>query len=73
VAVSIAETEVVAIRAALIDADYPADKDALVHYAEKACAEPETVRALRAMPPVEYGNIDEVLRSADLKRTHQRG
>ena len=69
---SIADTEVVAIRAALVDADYPADKDTLVRCAEKSCAEPETVRALRAMPPVDYGSIDEVLRSADLQRPHTR-
>jgi hypothetical protein len=69
---SIADTEVVAIRAALVDVDYPADKDTLVEAARKACADDGTLLALRAMPPVDYRNIDEVIRSADLKRTHTR-
>lgn len=70
---SIADTEVVAIRAALVDVDYPADKDTLVDCARRACADDQTLLALRAMPPVDYRNIDEVLRSADMKRTHTRG
>ena len=64
---SIADTEVVAIRAALVDVDFPADKDTLVQCAKSACAEEETVRAIRAMPPVDYHNIDEVLSSADMR------
>ena len=54
-----------AVKAALVDADYPATKDELVRYAEAAGAEEPTVKALRAMPPVDYRNLDEVLRSAD--------
>jgi hypothetical protein len=54
-----------AVKAALVDADYPATKDELVQYAEVAGANEPTVKALRAMPPVDYRNLDEVLRSAD--------
>jgi hypothetical protein len=54
-----------AVRAALVNADYPATKDELVRYAEATGADDPTIRALRAMPPVDYRNLDEVLRSAD--------
>jgi Protein of unknown function (DUF2795) len=54
-----------AVKAALVDADYPATKDQLVQCAEAAQADEPTIKALRAMPPVDYGNLDEVLRSAD--------
>ncbi|MDG4831303.1 DUF2795 domain-containing protein [Solwaraspora sp. WMMD1047] len=45
-------------------ADYPAHRDDLVRTAERAGAPPDVLRALRAMPPVEYGNSGEVARSA---------
>ena len=54
-----------AVKAALVDADYPATKDELVRCAEAAGANEATIKALRAMPPVDYRNVDEVLRSAD--------
>jgi len=54
-----------AVRAALVDADFPASKDELVRYAEISGAAEPTIKALRAMPPVDYRKLDEVLRSAD--------
>lgn len=50
---------------ALIDADYPADKQALLDYAERTGSDPDVLSALRGLPPVEYGSRDEVLRSID--------
>nr|MDT0657419.1 DUF2795 domain-containing protein [Micromonospora sp. DSM 115978] len=43
--------------------DFPAHRDDLVREAERAGAPPPVLRALRAMPPVDYGNADEVARS----------
>jgi hypothetical protein len=54
------------LRGALNAADFPAGKDDLVRYAEDANADSDTVRALRAIPPVSYSNLDEVLRSVTL-------
>jgi Protein of unknown function (DUF2795) len=58
-----------AVKAALVDADYPATKDELVRCAVTARADEPTIKALRAMPPVDYRNLDEVLRSADFDVT----
>ena len=44
--------------------DFPASKDDIVAEAERAGAPHDVLRALRAMPPVDYGNINEVARSA---------
>lgn len=44
--------------------DFPASKDDLVHAAQDAGAPEDVLKALRAMPPVEYGDKYEVLRSA---------
>jgi hypothetical protein len=44
--------------------DYPAERDAIVAAAAAAGAPDEVLRALRAMPPVEYRSRAEVLRSA---------
>jgi hypothetical protein len=46
-------------------ADYPATKDDLVAEAAREGAPEEVLKALRGMPPVEYGNKMEVFRSAD--------
>jgi len=54
-----------AVRSALVDATYPATKEELVRCAEASGADEPTIKALRAMPPVDYRNVDEVLRSAD--------
>ncbi|MFF2202263.1 DUF2795 domain-containing protein [Streptomyces sp. NPDC058145] len=48
----------------LQDVDFPAGKEELVQAAENAAAPDEVVKALRAIPPDEYGNRDEVARSA---------
>lgn len=47
---------------ALQDVDFPAGKEELVQAAENAGAPEEVVKALRAIPPDEYGNRDEVAR-----------
>ncbi|WP_433528713.1 DUF2795 domain-containing protein [Micromonospora sp. CA-263727] len=44
--------------------DYPAGKDDVVREAEREGAPPEVLRALRALPPVDYANRTEVARSA---------
>jgi hypothetical protein len=55
------------VRRALNSADFPAEKDDLVRYAEEADADQDTVRALRAIPPVSYANLTEVLRSVNVE------
>ncbi|MFF0487838.1 DUF2795 domain-containing protein [Nocardia sp. NPDC004068] len=59
-------TDATRVRAALTDADFPADKDTLVSCASRAGADQDTVRALRAIPPESYADIGEVLQSVDL-------
>ncbi|PXY21792.1 hypothetical protein DI005_30340 [Prauserella sp. PE36] len=54
------------VRAVLSDADFPAEKADLVRCAENAEADPDTIKALGAMPPVEYANLAEVLQSVPL-------
>jgi hypothetical protein len=50
----------------LKDVDYPADKDTLVSAAERSGASQDELRAIRAIPPVDYRNRDEVARSLRL-------
>jgi hypothetical protein len=50
----------------LSDTDFPAGKDALVTTAQQAGAPEEVLRSIRAIPPVDYGNRDEVARSLRL-------
>jgi Protein of unknown function (DUF2795) len=52
----------------LRDADFPVTKDKPIQAAQAAGASDEVLRALRALPPVEYRNGTEVRRSvpADL-------
>ncbi|WP_198588125.1 DUF2795 domain-containing protein [Geodermatophilus chilensis] len=50
----------------LTDVDYPADKETLLAEAERRGASPEVVKAIRAVPPVDYRNRDEVVRSLRL-------
>jgi hypothetical protein len=54
------------VEAALVDVDYPATKDELVEAAARNGADEEALRALRAMPPVDYRNRQEVLQSVDV-------
>ena len=58
--------DVDAIRAALVDVDYPADKQTIVERAAANGADEPTLKALRAMPLADYDNVTEVIRSADL-------
>ena len=44
-------------------ADFPAAKEELLRAAADAGAPPEVLKALRAIPPEEYANRDEVARS----------
>lgn len=48
----------------LTNADFPAHRDDLVRCAQDEGAPEDVVKALRAMPPVQYANKDEVKRSA---------
>jgi Protein of unknown function (DUF2795) len=47
----------------LVDVDYPAGKEVLVAAAARAGAPEAVVRGLRAIPPVEYRNRAEMVRS----------
>jgi hypothetical protein len=51
------------LRQALRDVDFPAGKDELIRAAQAAGAPGEVIRALRAIPPEEYANREEVARS----------
>jgi ribosomal protein L12E/L44/L45/RPP1/RPP2 len=55
-----------ALRAVLVDVDFPATKDQLGEAAGRHGADDDTLRALRAVPPVDYRNMDEVLASVPL-------
>lgn len=48
---------------ALSEVDFPAHKDDIVRSAEQRDAPTDAQKALRTLPPVEYGNVEEVLRS----------
>lgn len=51
------------LRQALRDVDFPAGKDELIRAAQASGAPGEVIRALRAIPPEEYANREEVARS----------
>ncbi|MBM0227395.1 MULTISPECIES: DUF2795 domain-containing protein [Micromonospora] len=53
--------------------DYPAGKDDVVREAEREGAPPEVLRALRALPPVDYANGNEVARSAGIDAAPEVG
>lgn len=48
---------------ALSDADYPATKDELLEVVERNDAGEEVRKAIRSLPPVDYGSTAEVVRS----------
>lgn len=50
----------------LSDLDFPADKDDVVAHAEQRGAGREVASALRAMPPAQYNQVEEVLRAVPL-------
>ncbi|MFD0784307.1 DUF2795 domain-containing protein, partial [Micromonospora azadirachtae] len=47
--------------------DYPAEKDDVIREAEREGAPPDVLKALRALPPVDYANGNEVARSAGIE------
>jgi hypothetical protein len=47
--------------------DFPATRDEIVQEAERQGAPEDVLKALRGMPPVDYGSRAEVLRSAAVK------
>lgn len=52
------------VREYLTNVDFPAHRDVIVECANGEGAPIDVLKALRAMPPVKYGNKDEVMRSA---------
>ncbi len=56
-------TEVLEYLSAL---DYPAGKDDVIREAEREGAPPEVLQALRALPPVDYADGNQVARSASI-------
>ncbi|WP_338595379.1 DUF2795 domain-containing protein [Saccharopolyspora sp. SCSIO 74807] len=61
------------LKASLSGVDFPASKDQLVQFANNNGVDEETVRALRAMPPADYDNVTEVVRSVPLERGEEEG
>jgi hypothetical protein len=59
-------TTLAAVTTALADVGFPADKDALLAAAERNGAADTTVRALRAVPSVEYRSVGEVLSAVEI-------
>ena len=50
------------------DVDFPAEKTDLVRSADQAGADDDTVRALKAVPPVTYSSFNELLRAVPLQQ-----
>jgi len=61
------------VKQALSSADFPADKDALVEHAQRNSSDEEVLRALRALPPVQYANVGEVLSSVTMDKGTSEG
>ena len=55
------------LQRALGDVDFPAEKDRLVKQALASKADEVTVRALQAIPPLQYRSLREVLSSVPLR------
>lgn len=53
--------------------DYPAEKNEVVREAEREGAPPDVLKALRALPPVDYANGTEVARSAAIEAAPEVG
>ncbi|MFF3869323.1 DUF2795 domain-containing protein [Micromonospora sp. NPDC001898] len=53
--------------------DYPAEKADVVREAQREGAPPDVLRALRALPPVDYANGNEVARSAKIDAAPEIG
>lgn len=54
-------TDTKRLKAALDNADYPADKQQLIEVAENNGADADTIGALRAIPPESYGGFADVI------------
>ena len=67
------ETLIDEVRALLVDVGYPASKEALLAAAQRHEAGEDALRALRALPPVDYGNESEVLASIDVHPAESAG
>jgi hypothetical protein len=63
-----AATDLERLRCALADVDFPAEKTELVRCADQAGADEDTVRALKAVPPVTYSSFNELLRAVPLQQ-----
>lgn len=61
------------LKASLSGMDFPASKEQLVDYAQNNGVDNSTTRALRAMPPADYENVTEVLRSVSLDKATEEG
>jgi hypothetical protein len=53
--------------------DYPAGKNDVVREAEREGAPPDVLKALRALPQVDYANGTEVARSAGIEAAPEVG
>ncbi|MGV9255661.1 DUF2795 domain-containing protein [Streptomyces sp. NPDC003697] len=51
---------------AIKDVDFPAGKDELIEAAKRSGASQEVIKALRGLPPEQYANRKEVVRSVRL-------
>ena len=63
-----AATDVERLRRALADVNFPAEKTDLVRSADQAGVDGDTVRALKAVPPVTYASFNELLRAVPLQQ-----
>src|SRR5699024_9238496 len=61
------------VEQALSSADFPADQAALVEHAQRHSSDAEVLRALRALPPVQYANVGEVLSSVTMDKGTSEG
>jgi hypothetical protein len=60
---AMAHTDVPAVLSAIKDVDFPAAKEDLLDAARRSSASEEVLKALRGIPPEQYGNHDDVARS----------
>lgn len=58
-----ANVSITALKEALAQVDFPADKDQILRTAEQQGVRGDAHKALRSLPPVEYTNVDEVVGS----------
>ena len=61
------------VKEALSSADFPASKEELLTHVESYSADEAVVRALRAIPPVQYDNIGEVIQSVPMSKGSEEG